>query len=51
MHKNENAKNYYTCNDVSQHNLGFIEFTNVIYHLNTFKNMNSIPENQSTCNY
>lgn len=33
MHKNENAKNYYTCNDTSIKNLGFIEFTNVFYHL------------------
>ena len=32
MHKNENAKNYYTCNDTSIKNLGFIEFTNVVYH-------------------
>jgi hypothetical protein len=31
MHKNENAKNYYTCNDTSIQNLGFIEFTNVMY--------------------
>ncbi len=31
MHKNENAKNYYTCNDTSIQNLGFIEFTNVLY--------------------
>ena len=33
MHRNENAKNYYTCNDTSIKNLGFIEFTNVFYHL------------------
>ena len=31
MHKNEAAKNYYTCNDSSIKNLGFIEFTDVIY--------------------
>lgn len=31
-HKNKNAKNYFTCNDISKHNLGFIDFTNVIYH-------------------
>ncbi|WP_298550919.1 hypothetical protein [uncultured Algibacter sp.] len=30
-HKNEKAKNYYTCNDTSINNLGFIEFTNVSY--------------------
>lgn len=32
MHKNEAAKNYYTCNDTSIKNLGFIEFTDIIYH-------------------
>ena len=32
VHKNENAKNYFTCNDTSRKNLGFIEFTNVVYH-------------------
>ncbi|MCB0449060.1 MAG: hypothetical protein KDC97_02980 [Confluentibacter sp.] len=31
-HKNESAKNYFTCNDVSKKNLGFIEFTHVVYH-------------------
>ena len=30
-HKNENARNYFTCNDTSKKNLGFIEFTDVIY--------------------
>ncbi len=34
IHKNENAKNYYTCNDLSRKNLGFIEFTNIFYHQN-----------------
>jgi hypothetical protein len=29
MHKNENAKNYFTCNDTSIGNLGFVEFTNL----------------------
>lgn len=33
-HKNENAKNYYTCNNTSIKNLGFIEFTKVYYLLN-----------------
>ncbi|WP_204345521.1 hypothetical protein [Psychroserpens algicola] len=32
MHKNENAKNYYTCNDTSIQNLGFLEFTDVVYN-------------------
>ena len=31
MHKNEEAKNYFTCNDTSIGNLGFIEFTDVYY--------------------
>ncbi|WP_053975513.1 hypothetical protein [Mangrovimonas xylaniphaga] len=31
LHKNENAKNYFTCNDTSIQNLGFLEFTEVIY--------------------
>ena len=31
MHKNEAAKNYFTCNDTSIENLGFIEFTDVFY--------------------
>tara|TARA_R110000868_G_scaffold91812_10_gene254521 strand:+ start:10623 stop:11306 length:684 start_codon:yes stop_codon:yes gene_type:complete len=45
LHKNENAKNFYTCNDVSKHSLGFVDFTDVTYHLDTFKNKNNIPEN------
>jgi len=32
LHKNEDAKNYYSCNDTSIKNLGFIEFTDVYYH-------------------
>lgn len=31
-HKKENAKNYFTCNDTGQKNLGFIEFTPIQYH-------------------
>ncbi|MEM9680374.1 MAG: hypothetical protein AAF901_08630 [Bacteroidota bacterium] len=31
MHKNENAKNYFTCNDTSIENLGFVEFTKTNY--------------------
>ena len=34
VHKNENSKNYYTCNDTSIKNLGFLEFTPVIYKMN-----------------
>ncbi|MFT4611533.1 MAG: hypothetical protein ACJA1H_001362 [Glaciecola sp.] len=32
LHKNEDAKNYFTCNDTSIKNLGFLEFTDVFYH-------------------
>ncbi|MGC1630824.1 MAG: hypothetical protein WA749_01810 [Gelidibacter sp.] len=32
--KNENSRNYYTCNDTSIKNLGFLDFTNVIYKTN-----------------
>ncbi|MFK7833882.1 MAG: hypothetical protein AB8B52_11440 [Winogradskyella sp.] len=31
MHKNEEAKNYFTCNDTAIENLGFIEFTDIFY--------------------
>lgn len=31
VHKNENAKNYFTCNATSIHNLGFIDFTDITY--------------------
>jgi len=30
-HKKEGVKNYYTCNDTSIKNLGFIDFTDIIY--------------------
>ncbi len=39
MHKNEAAKNYYTCNDTSIKNLGFIDFTETIYHNDIDKNI------------
>lgn len=32
MQKNEVTKNYYSCNDASIKNLGFIDITDVIYH-------------------
>ncbi|MBR9845797.1 MAG: hypothetical protein GYB35_06665 [Algicola sp.] len=50
MHKNENAKNYYTCNDTSIKNLGFIEFTDVIYQnksLRDYFEYNRRPEKMS----
>ncbi|WP_299556282.1 hypothetical protein [Seonamhaeicola sp.] len=30
-HKNEKAKNYFTCHDTGRNNLGFVEFTNIYY--------------------
>lgn len=39
LHKNENAKNFYTCNDTSIKNLGFIDFTETIYHNGIDKNI------------
>lgn len=41
MHKNEDAKNYFTCHDLSKNNLGFIEFTNVYYNINSPKKNNT----------
>ncbi len=38
MHKNEAAKNYYTCNDTSIQNLGFLEFTDVVYEIVNIEN-------------
>ena len=34
MHKNENARNYFTCNNTDLKNLSFIEFTDVVYQTN-----------------
>ena len=31
-HKNKNAKNYFTCHDTSKNDLGFVEFTDVVYN-------------------
>lgn len=35
VHKNENSKNYFTCNDTRIQNLGFLEFTRIIYKMNS----------------
>ncbi len=43
MHKNENAKNYFTCNDTNRKNLGFIEFTDVIFQLVEKKQNTTTP--------
>ncbi|MFD2726676.1 hypothetical protein [Hyunsoonleella rubra] len=37
-HKNEKAKNYFTCHDLSKNNLGFLEFTNIAFHKESFGN-------------
>ena len=34
INKSQNSKNYYTCNDTSIKNLGFLDFTQVIYKTN-----------------
>ncbi|MEL0651115.1 hypothetical protein V6246_06740 [Algibacter sp. TI.3.09] len=34
-HKKEGIKNYFTCNDTSLKSLGFIEFTETVYHEET----------------
>lgn len=31
-HKNKKVKNYFTCNDVSRMDLGFIDFTDIVYY-------------------
>lgn len=31
IHKNESARNYFTCNDTSKKTLGFIDFTDIVY--------------------
>lgn len=43
MHKNEAAKNYFTCNDTSIKNLGFLEFTDITY-LNRDDSINNNDE-------
>ena len=37
MHKNEDAKNYYTCHYKKINSLGFIEFTDTYYHEETLE--------------
>ncbi|WP_299113147.1 hypothetical protein [uncultured Winogradskyella sp.] len=41
MHKNENAKNYFTCNDTSIGSLGFVEFTDVNFITDESATLNS----------
>lgn len=44
MHKNEAAKNYFTCHETSIKNLGFVEFTDVNY-----SNSSEISQDYKTC--
>ena len=44
MHKNKDAKNYFTCNDISINNLGFLEFTET-----NFYKKNSFKETENLC--
>jgi len=37
MHKNKAAKNYFTCSNPIIENLAFIEFTDVVYHDDSFQ--------------
>ncbi|QXP59787.1 hypothetical protein [Olleya sp. HaHaR_3_96] len=51
MHKNEKARNYYTCNDTSIKNLGFIDFTDIVYVIkkgenHSTKNLKPINEKE-----
>src|SRR5690554_6507628 len=43
IHKDDAAKNYYTCHDTSINNLGFIEFTDVYYKEKQPENHNLKP--------
>ncbi len=49
-HKNKQAKNYFTCHDISRSNLGFIDFTSIIYKekkiVNVLADMASKPTNE-----
>ncbi|RLD28095.1 MAG: hypothetical protein DRI75_07855 [Bacteroidetes bacterium] len=57
LHKNESAKNYFTCSNPEIQNLAFIEFTDVVYHEESLeesisKNYNFIfSENSITINF
>ncbi|WP_147297759.1 hypothetical protein [Seonamhaeicola aphaedonensis] len=46
-HKNEHAKNYFTCHDTGRNNLGFVEFTEITYHskepINFISKISDIP--------
>lgn len=44
-HKNKDAKNYFTCNDTNRKNLGFIDFTDVVYHEKDVETNSNSPKN------
>ena len=45
MHKNETAKNYFTCNDTTIGNLGFLEFTYIDYKNENPEFINFVKDN------
>ena len=44
-HKNKNAKNYFTCHDLNNNNLGFLEFTNVVYQNESLNDYSGVLSN------
>lgn len=48
IHKNENARNFYTCHYKKINNLGFIDFTDVYYHQ---ENLQDYIKNQNLQNF
>lgn len=53
IHKNEAAKNYFTCNYTTIKNLGFIEFTDVYYHTDASAKVfkNEVPLNTTIISF
>lgn len=47
MHKNETAKDYFSCHDTSIKNLGFLEFTNVEYSFENPSTYSKQPDSSS----
>lgn len=46
MHKNDAAKNYFTCHDTSIQSLGFLEFTNIVYNTTSIRDYFKYRERQ-----
>ncbi len=44
-HKNKNAKNYFTCHDLNSNNLGFMEFTDVVYQNESLDDYSGVLSN------